>query len=85
MREQPVVVKAAAVLPILNLDPRRLVAGEVLDRRLNRRAIGFGDFDEDSVHVEDEQVLHHIRSNSSRTRWACSRVPTVMRTPPGIS
>ncbi len=83
--EFPVVIPAAAILPVLDLFARGLVAGEVLYSRLDGGAIGLGDVDEHAIHVEYEEVLHQIRSSSSRTRCACSRVPAVMRTPPGIS
>src|ERR1700722_14398873 len=87
MRECPVIVPAALIFPFLDGFACGALAGEVLDRLLNGFAIGFRDFDEDAVHVKDEEVFqhHHKRLNSSRTLWVCCRVPTGIRTPPGIS
>src|SRR5215472_6371020 len=84
--EMPVVVEASAVLPFLNLAAGRLVPCEMRDGGLYGGAIGFGDVHKNAIHVEDDEVfVHQIRSSSATTRVACSRVPTVTRTPPGIS
>ena len=88
--EIPVVIETSAVLPFLNFGTGGFVSGEVENGGLDGGSVGFGYFDEDSVHIENDEVFswvraHQIFSSSARTWRACSLVPTVMRTPPGIS
>src|ERR1043165_2402160 len=87
--KRPIVIPAALVLPFLNGLARDAPAREVFDGLLDRFAVRLRDFHETPVHVENEKVrrrtVHHMRFSSSRTRSACSQVPTVIRTPPGIS
>src|SRR6185312_4977144 len=85
VRKLPVVVEAAAVLPGLDFVVRRYHTGEMAHRSLNGGAIGFADIHQNAIHIENNQVFHQTFSSSASTSRACARVPTVMRTPPGIS
>lgn len=76
MREQPVVVPSALVLKVLNGRVRYGIAGKMPDSFTDRLAIGFGDLDQNSVHVEHDHIGrstvcqsgYQICSSSSRNR-----------------
>src|SRR5262249_17850039 len=87
--QEPVVIPAALVLIILDGFMREGPPGEEFHSADDGFAIGFGDIDQNAVHVDDQDLggwgHYQIGSRSERNLRICSRVPTVTRTQPSIS